>query len=811
MVYKSLSYAVCIGTVAITFTSVSSCSGSTVSHSSTSPVLSAKQTEAPTATNQNEGPASIAEQNAESIAPQTVGKPASETPPMSATVARTNAWQLDEITNLDRLGKPDEGQRKLLEKNGFFLAPQPNSAKPTAGRNEFRNRATHLFQVYERNDYIAFPSFVTADLAIDATHSYFDTVRREVEQSHLVPKLKSALDAFMREAEKVRSQAKTPAAAEQAARAVAFWGVALHLLLSPAPGDVSDTVESDRAYQEDMGEAPDQPAELKGPLAPNEVPVSVRDDVNKVTRAIQDATGSLPVPIIRADLDLTQMKPRGHYNRNGVLQRYFRSMSWLGMARFEIGREADDITGIALIARSWIGSEKSRSAMKRVLDLTTFFSGGPDAANLEAAAQLMIKAIRGAARLGADELITPANLDLLRTALADLPPPRVPSDAPSSPAPQIRVMGFRSFEDTAAVKHLIEPLVAIVEQERTDRAVAPVMGALGAASMLGSDLARERLASIAGPTNGQVLIQAIDRGRAALAQLSADSWNTDAYHGTLNALRYLLVPSPTAAPRLVQTEAWNLHQLQSFAAGWAELRHDTILYGEQRGAECDADETEPPFGWVEPLPDLYADLTNAVNELNKRLKNAGISSPTTATEDNTYYRPLGEKARVVIELLDFLKETSRKELAGEALNRSIREQIATIGGRVESLLIALTDTDSLSPRDHNMAVVADVFTWRPTAKVVEAGVGYPDLIYAVIPGRNGPVVARGAVMSYREFLQPQSDRLTDETWRKKLAAGKAPIRPDWINEIYANAVPAIALKGEGVYRCGPMSGSGLEL
>jgi hypothetical protein len=36
------------------------------------------------------------------------------------------------------------------------------------------------------------------------------------------------------------------------------------------------------------------------------------------------------------------------------------------------------------------------------------------------------------------------------------------------------------------------------------------------------------------------------------------------------------------------------------------------------------------------------------------------------------------------------------------------------------------------------------------------------------------------VYSYYEFLQPASDRLTDEAWRSMLDAGDAPPRPDWI-------------------------------
>jgi len=40
------------------------------------------------------------------------------------------------------------------------------------------------------------------------------------------------------------------------------------------------------------------------------------------------------------------------------------------------------------------------------------------------------------------------------------------------------------------------------------------------------------------------------------------------------------------------------------------------------------------------------------------------------------------------------------------------------------------------------------------------------------------VVGAGPVLSYYEFKQPMSERLTDETWREMLKQGKTP-PPDW--------------------------------
>jgi len=296
-----------------------------------------------------------------------------------------------------------------------------------------------------------------------------------------------------------------------------------------------------------------------------------------------------------------------------------------------------------------------------------------------------------------------------------------------------------------------------------------------------------------------------------VAEIAARRWGEDAYHGTLHALRVLLAPPATGAPALVRTASWRLRQLQAFAAGWSELRHDTLLYGEQLGAECDAPESDPPPGWVEPVPALYRRLAATVHALDERLSAAGIRGATATDETNPYYQPLSAKANILLGLLDFLAGVADTELAGAPLTRAQREKITRFGGHVEWLLISLANTDLLSRRDQDMAVIADVFTWRPSGLVVEVGVGRPDLLYAIIPGPDGPVIARGAVMSYRAFVQPMEQRLDDERWRARVAAGTIPPRPRWIAPIYAPPIAAVKPKGEGVTRCGPMSGARIDL
>ena len=79
---------------------------------------------------------------------------------------------------------------------------------------------------------------------------------------------------------------------------------------------------------------------------------------------------------------------------------------------------------------------------------------------------------------------------------------------------------------------------------------------------------------------------------------------------------------------------------------------------------------------------------------------------------------------------------------------------------------------------------------------LEVGVAHPELVYALVPTPEGWVIARGAVLGYRELFVPKTDRLTDEAWRARLAKSSDHAwsdRPAWLGSISAPAVDVIEL------------------
>ena len=142
------------------------------------------------------------------------------------------------------------------------------------------------------------------------------------------------------------------------------------------------------------------------------------------------------------------------------------------------------------------------------------------------------------------------------------------------------------------------------------------------------------------------------------------------------------------------------------------------------------------------------------------------------------------------DLAGFLARIAADELAGRSIDADDNERLLWIGGTLESLWWRTSDLgeESMPAMDEMAAIVADIASGRDretdTITVVEVATGYVDRILVLVPDDEGRFhVASGGVYSYYEFLQPVSDRLTDEAWRAMLQAGEAPSRPAWIDPV----------------------------
>ena len=345
------------------------------------------------------------------------------------------------------------------------------------------------------------------------------------------------------------------------------------------------------------------------------------------------------------------------------------------------------------------------------------------------------------------------------------------------------------------------PVVKELPAQRT-AFVARAMGAAGSAAMMGSDVARAVVVDEA-QLQSDATRAAIDAGRNVVAELAR---REDAYHGTLRALSGLF----STSPMMFEPEAHQLRMLQTYAGGWALLRHDTLLYAYQMGAECDAEDLTAPYGWVEPYPEIYTELRTMVRQFETRLRDAGIPTGEVATDDLDGAFSIGAKTEALVGFLDKMIRWSTMELAGEVFSPEERTELAMVGGAAEYVVLTLADAYELGNGNDDMAVVADVFTFHGQA--LEVAVGHPELIYALIPSPTGWVLGRGSVLAYREFFVPTTGRMTDQEWRDRVLAStdlEAGTRPAWLSPIQEATVGVVTLPADGKEqtRCGYYGGA----
>ncbi len=517
-------------------------------------------------------------------------------------------------------------------------------------------------------------------------------------------------------------------------------------------------------------------------------PPAIEKVVAEAAKKVQAAAGRERFAAWGQELDLSLAEPRSHYTGTGVLQRYFRAMSLLGLTQFAVQGERAKPGVIAVLGRSYAARPKAAKTFEEVQAITSFVAGDPPTAGLSAVAKALTEA--GAASKNADALVEPATLRTLQAAFAKFPEHPV-----QKAGPVVQPVGQRVFADTLAMSAMLE-IVRRLPEGQGEPFVLRAMGASGSAAMLGDDTAARIVAAEA--PDAAAIERAIADGRKALVGLES---REDAYHRTLVGLRALL----QSHPQYFDEEAWRLRVLQTFGGGWAMLRHDALLYAYQMGAECDAEEFEPPLGWVEPMPEVYTALETMVQAFGKRVKAAGIREkepdPDTMSYEEMQFSTIETKTKALAEFLRQLKVWSEKELRGEAFTLEERNEIAQAGGFAEHVLLTLADAFELGEGNDDMALVADVFTWR--GRALEVGIAHPELVYAVIPTPDGWQLARGAVLGYRELMS--DERLTDESWRARLATDPQLAHgPDWLAPITAEPVGVIELapKMEGQYRCG---------
>ena len=654
---------------------------------------------------------------------------------------------LPEVQIARQFGKLAPGHIDALKRHGFFIAP---------------SRATHLYQIYERNDYLRVPSFITTDLMIDLTHAFIENILKKIEERELYPRLNKLCGALWKEAAKMRRESKMRPVQRAAGDNLFYFAVAARL----------------------VGQKP-------------KLPRAMGARVERMYRRIMSAAKAPPpadvkVKGITSQLAMETLKAIGHYTRSEKLKEYFRAMSWLSTVYEPLrGDKAKPIRAalvLQTIQRARAGKVPASRMLKELVEVSDMFVGQTGEATPLALMPAYEKAFGEAA--SPDALADPASLAKF-VELAAKHPAAGAKHAPPGRAGDDRgmvILGRRDFADTLHLRR-----VALDRSKRLYFSGLDVAAALTSPRAL--DLLKQHDPRIMG---WKGFDKAFFQGMADLESLLARRKDSDVYHGTLHALRFQL--SPVIHPDFpsLGTAAWQTKSIQSFLSGWAELRHTFQLYGTISGAECDHPSHPPPPGAVEPYAELYLRLRQMVERLEARLTAAGMMFGK-GSEDPFFVSGAKEKFKLIKNALSFCERISKKHLTRVPLTRQEREKITTFGGAVEQALITLSDNQILSDRDKEMAKLSGVATIG--SRVLHAAVGRPDVLYVLVRVNGKLTLMRGATMSYYEFLTPGRRRLSDERWHRMLSKGSQPPRPIFLREIFRPAPPEPRNLGAAQFRC----------
>jgi len=584
------------------------------------------------------------------------------------------------------------------------------------------------------NEY-AVSVFITSDAMLHVFHVIHDGLLQDIERQYLYNSIELLVQDMQKESmskyENISSS--LPHVKEAARKNVVFFTVACKLL--------NDTY-SVPSYAED----------------------NVRKYVQKILN--HDVTEYYPGD------DWTQYEPRGHYEDDPLLEKYFRCMKWLSRHIFRIeDKHYPEDSDIEIIQAVMI-SEMLRESLddtrqwEKIYNLTKLLAGIADSITPVMVQQAVTYVFGKNFTISMLEDI--ANIKKLRE---EFKKPEYPESEiipvpleylDQIPPKYIQFMGERFVPDSYVFQQVTYPHVP-------RRALPKGLDIM--ATMLGSNRADQLLED-----EKQIypkLGPQMDKLKEEFERYTTEDWKKNVYCNWLYTLKPLLVEFDKNYPLFMQNTAWQDEKLNTALSSWTQLRHDYILYA------------KPPYpllpivegyGYVEPVPDFYYRLASLCRKIDTELLREGIDVelPSRYAWDSYTYH---DKLIGFVNTLDTLEVYARKELNSEPLTNEEQSYIHRFCGVLAALLLPWRESEIIKPM-----LVADVCTDSVTGRVLHEGVGKFNPIIVVYEEPDGTSRAGiGYVMSYYEFEKENFTRITDSKWKKWVENETLPPRPFWAN------------------------------
>ena len=636
---------------------------------------------------------------------------------------------MDNIYNSMQLKDADPRLMARLGQKGFAIVP--------AAHNQ-------LFHVYESNDYTNFPNFVTTDLFVQLYHLYFDCALRDIE-THGLDSILALLNTKAAQAVSQRQQRETAPRLRDAAE----WLHAYFAVASALQTGKPLTVTGRYAQQAQT--------EVANVMASE-------DDLSEFL-GYTDKTFAYSL-----------FRPRGHYTRSEQLQRYFRTMMWLQSVPF--GTDVPEQLDRALLLADIFGSNPALTALYRQMtEPMTYLMGNPDDIDIMQVWQAMQQKGMPLQKLIADKsALAAVRKQIEQTAEKQT---RIKPKYLLSSVYKINLMPQRYQPDAEVLQEMVD--YDNTPPHRLKPAGLDVFAAMGV-SIAERILIQEQ--HEADRWNG--FLPMMERMKKLMRETD---WQETIAKQWMKTLQTAGDKDQQNTPYFMRSPEWDKKGLNAMLAGWAELKHDAILYAKQpMGAECGGAGPPDPVtkAYVEPNTGFWQKAIDLLNSTEKVLRKYNLMTEKIESATND----IREEAEMLLGL-------SKKELAGERLKDEEYDQLAKVGSTFEYISLSLVSEpdqylmgwDDVQGPDRSVALVADVYTANAKNNedhkcILYEAVGQADEIYVVVEMDGMLYLTRGAVLSYREFDRPlDQQRLTDEEWQDYLKDHPRSGVPQWMEEI----------------------------
>lgn len=590
------------------------------------------------------------------------------------------------------------------------------------------DRITDLEDFYKNLRTKNIPIFISADCMIHTYHILFDYALKKKELDEFIPNLSSLIKKVIR---KVEADTYTDYSKKGSDLLISYLMVAYALL---------NGKES----------------------------IKLADIATKEVDQILNGSGFSGSKLFKYKEDYSQYKPRGHYTQKPELEKYFRSMMYMGrmtfLANYQFLKKEDlgIQTAAAIILTTIVSKDTElQNLWSSLFDPISFLVGASDDLTIRNYKNLIVEE-----NFGFDyRNLNQKALDLFREKVKLLPMPKIYSGLgdimvenkkEGSEAIKgtqgLRFFGQRFVIDSFIFSRLVYPFVGKYQGSGKPFTCCDGLRAFPMGLDILNCLSIDKAANILKETENSNYIgydKEIEHFRNYFRSLKDAEWNKTIYTKWIQTLSMLF------GGKSNKKGGWFKRLIRTFLGSWAELRHDTILYVKQS----------------------YTMKATSFRPRRQEQKNRLPGFP----ENNLkFWERFIELCTLTENFYDDDFDLKNRFLLLKKIGLQMAEILNNNG--------KITDFDSeyfykfpdtlgkilrnIDKKTKKAIMVADVHTDSNSGRVLEEGVGGFSRLFVIEKITKTNMIFVGPVFNYYEFKMPMSNRLTDEEFEKELNKNK---------------------------------------